>query len=214
MPTTLDDESRDYESSEARVGALRCPPFTQHPKPAGCRLPKPKYRVGNRQPRGCRRVENTVPEIAKGRSGVKVVAARGKRWKERRGRLRRKDGNRRGCLSCRGFWTWRKERFGDGREPLRRVRNFGSVVWQAIKKVRRPWGARQQKPEAFEKGGRFGYAAHAGTKDSTDAAQRVPTFKAFPERGAAGPGCGPGAFWRGRIPRGGGRSSRIGAAHG
>jgi len=42
--------------------------------------------------------------------------------------------------------------------------------------VRRPWDFRQQKAEAFGKGGRFGYAAHAGTKDSRDAAQRVPTI--------------------------------------
>jgi hypothetical protein len=60
-------------------------------------------------------------------------------------------------------------------------RCVGSVISglsppQAIKKVRRPWGAQQQKSEAYEKGERDESAGRAGTKDSTDAAQRVPTF--------------------------------------
>ena len=42
---------------------------------------------------------------------------------------------------------------GEGREPLRRVRDFGSVASQAMKKVRRSWGFREQKSEALRKGG-------------------------------------------------------------
>ena len=47
----------------------------------------------------------------------------------------------------------------DGSEPLRRVRDYGSVSKQAVKKVRRPWGLRKQKSEK---------------KDSSDAAQQRP----------------------------------------
>jgi len=42
----------------------------------------------------------------------------------------------------------------------------------------------------------------------------MPTFKASPEHAAVEPECAPGAFSRGRIPRGGGRSSRICGARG
>jgi hypothetical protein len=45
-----------------------------------------------------------------------------------------------------------------------------------MKKVRRHWNTRQQKAGAFEKGDSDALATDAGTKDSTDAAQRVPTF--------------------------------------
>ncbi len=127
---------------------------------------------------GERREKDDVPEMATGRSGVQVAAVRGKGWKPRGGCLSRKHGNRRGCLSCRGFWSWRKERFRDGREPLRRVRDYGSGVAQAMKKVRRPWVLRTQKTEAFGKGDGDVSAARAGTKDSTDATQRVPTSAA------------------------------------
>jgi hypothetical protein len=62
---------------------------------------------------------------------------------------------------------------------------------QAMKKVRRPWGVRQQKAAAFGKGGRIESADGAGTKDSTDAAQRVPTIKNRPKHIAASLGYTP-----------------------
>ena len=64
-----------------------------------------------------------------------------------------------------------------GREPLRRFRSFGSITPQAPKKVRRPWSLRQHQPEAFGKGECAEAAARAGTKDSRDATQRIPTIQ-------------------------------------
>lgn len=135
-----------------------------------------------------------VPKACAGRgSGEPAAAAWGTRRKTRGVGLRRKHGNRRGWVSCRGGARMKDEMengpeggaaarsFWDGRDPLRRVRDCGSVLPAGDQKGSPSLGTRQRKEEVFGKGERVGPQAALGRRDSSDAAQRVSTNKAHPE---------------------------------